>query len=122
MRRKTNSKEVKEAVRNYIMECVPEGMTVKEVHEDFLESYFKTEYQKRYYNYNERKAFFNWLSTIPSSFNVDFITWEICQIVGSWLNETEEEIEMYFENDAMKTEELFKNLITREFYNMIEKQ
>ena len=53
--RRTNSKEVKNAVRSYILECIPEGMTVKEVHENFINTYFKTENEKRYFNNNERK-------------------------------------------------------------------
>ena len=117
--RKTNSKEVKNAVRSYILECIPEGMTVKEVHENFINTYFKTENEKRYFNNNERKAFENWLTTIPSAFDVEFATWEICKIVGSWLDETEEEIEKYFDKDAMKTENLFRYLITKHFYEIL---
>lgn len=45
--RRTNSKEVKNAVRSYILECVPEGKTVKEVHENFINTYFKTENEKK---------------------------------------------------------------------------
>ena len=116
---KTNSKEVKQAVRGYILECIPEGMTIKEVHKNFINTYFKTENEKRYFNNNEKKAFENWLTTIPSAFDVEFATWEICKIVGSWLDETEEEIEKYFDEDAMKTENLFRYLITKHFYEML---
>lgn len=118
--RKTNSKEVKLAVRNYILECVPEDMTIKEVYENFKNTYYKTENEKRYFNYNEQNAFKNWLTTIPSAFDVDFATWEICKIVGDWLDETEEEIEKYFDEDATKTENLFRYLITKHFYEMLE--
>ena len=117
--RKTNSKEVKLAVRNYILECVPEDMTIKEVYENFKNTYYKTDNEKRYFNYNEQNAFKNWLTTIPSSFNVEFATWEICKLVGSWLDETEGEIESYFDNDPMKAESLFRMLITKHFYEMI---
>lgn len=117
--RKTNSKEVKQAVRNYIMECIPEEMTLTEVHQDFINTYYKTENEKRYFNYIERNAFKEWLTTIPSNFNIEFATWGICKIVGSWLDETEEEIEKYFDNDAMKAESLFRMLITKHFYEML---
>ena len=118
--RKTNSKEVKKAVRSYILECIDEDLTIKDVHTNFINSYFKTENEKRYFNNNEKKAFEYWLTTIPYSFNVEFATWEICKIVGNWLDETEEEIEKYFDKDAMKTENLFRYLITKHFYEMLE--
>lgn len=120
MARKTNSKEVNQAVRSYILKCIPEGMTVKEVHENFINTYFKTKSEKRYFNNNEKKAFENWLTTIPDTFNIEFATWEICKIVGSWLNETEEEIEKYFEENVTKTENLFRYLITKHFFKMLE--
>lgn len=117
--RKTNSKEVKAAVRNYIMECIPEGMTIQDVYNDFINSYYKTDNEKAYFNYIEQNAFKEWLTTIPSSFDIEFATWEICKIVGSWLDETEEEIEKYFDNDAMKAESLFRMLVTKHFYEML---
>lgn len=117
--RKTNSKEVKQAVRNYIMECIPEEMTLAEVHQDFINTYYKTENEKRYFNYIEQNAFKEWLATIPGSFNIEFATWEICKIVGNWLDETEEEIEKYFNNDAMKAESLFRMLVAKHFYEML---
>lgn len=119
MARKTNSKEVKEEVRKYILECIEEGLTIQEVYKNFIDSYFKTETEKRYFNNNERKAFEHWLTTIPYGFNVEFATWEICKIVGGWLNETEEEIEKYFEENATKTENLFRYLITKHFFEML---
>lgn len=117
--RKTNCKEVKAAVKNYIMECIPEGLTVKEVHEEFTNTYFKTENEKAYFHYNEEKAFYEWLTTIPASFEVEFVTWEICKIVGSWLDETEEEIERFFDKDAMRAEHIFRTLITRHFFELL---
>ena len=117
--RKTNSKEVKAAVRKYITECIPEGMTLAEVHQDFINTYYKTDNEKRYFNYIEQNAFKEWLTTIPSNFNIEFATWEICKIVGSWLDETEEEIEKYFDNNAMKAESLFRMLVTKHFYEML---
>lgn len=117
--RRTNSKEVKKAVRNYIMECIPEKMNISEVYENFINSYFKTENEKKYFNSNEKLAFENWLTTIPGDFNVDFATWDICNIVGGWLDETDEEIEKYFDKDAMKTEKLFRYLITKHFFEML---
>lgn len=117
--KKTNSKEVKEAVRKYIIECIEPELSAKQVYSIFLEAYYKTDNQKRYFNYNERKAFKNWLSTIPYGLNIEFATWEICKIVGDWLGQSEKEIENYFDNNSMKSEELFKNLITREFYEII---
>lgn len=116
---RTNNKEVKQAVRNYILECIPEGITITDVHKNFINSYFKTENEKRYFNNNEQEAFKNWLTTIPSDFNIEFATWEICKIVGYWLDETEEEIERYFDKDAMKTENLFRHLVTKHFYKML---
>ena len=94
-------------------------MTAKEVYENFKDAYFKTTTEKMYFGSNERKAFKSWLSTIPGCFDIEIATWEICKLVGSWLDETEEEIENYFENNSDKTEELFKELITRNFYEMI---
>lgn len=117
--RKTNCKEVKAAVRSYIMECIPEGMTIQEVHQNFIKTYYNTDDEKRYFRYVEQNAFKDWLSTIPGAFNVDFVTYDICHIVGSWLDETEDEINNYLENDSDKAESLFKMLVTKHFYEML---
>ena len=117
--KKTNSKEVKKLVREYIFECIEDNLTIQDVYKIFIDSYYKTDNQKRYFQYNERKAFKNWLTTIPYGLNVEFETWEICKIVGNWLGQSEKEIENYFDHNAMKSEELFRELITREFYNII---
>ena len=116
--RKTNSKEVKAAVRKYISECIEEGLTTKDVYDNFKRTYFATENQKKYFSNNERTAFKHWLTTIPGSFNIEFVTFEIVNIVGSWLDQTEKELEKYYE-EPTKTEELFRELITKHFFEMI---
>lgn len=79
--RKTNSKEVKQAVRNYIAEC--EECTLKEIKERFL-----NEYGWAIPKMGELNACIEWLRGL--AIGCDYCYCDIVKNLAEWLDDTEE--------------------------------
>lgn len=79
--RRTNSKEVKQEVRNYIVEC--EECTLKEIKERFLDEYGH-EIRRR----GEINACMEWLRGL--AIGCAFYYHDIAKLLAEWLDDTEE--------------------------------
>lgn len=109
---KTNSKIVKERVRSYILDIIEDEGTVGSINERFIEE-AKHDFRKLGVN----GAFQHWLSGL--ALPIDYIDYEVLQVVKGWLDQTDEEASKYSNYD---TWELFLHLITREFGYLLKKQ
>ena len=79
--RKTNSKEVKAAVRKYLLEC--DEITIVEMKERFL-----NEYGHEIRRQGELNACIEWLKGL--AIGCDFYYCDIVKLLSSWLDDTEE--------------------------------
>lgn len=70
------------------------------------------EYELQRCGGNLRALFKDWLEGLPSAFSFETRYWDAAQIVGGILEETQEEIERYFDKDSKQPYELYKNMIT----------
>ena len=100
--RKTNSKEVKAAVRKYLLEC--DEITIVEMKERFL-----NEYGHEIKRYGQINACINWLRGL--AINVDFYYCDIVKRLAEWLDDTEENQWKYIDK---KGDDLYWLLIARE--------
>lgn len=100
--RRTNSKEVKTAVRNYLTEC--EDITIAEMKERFIK-----EYGHNIVRYGESIACVEWLRGL--AINVDFYYCDIVKRLAEWLDDTEENQWKYIDK---KGDYLYWLLIARE--------
>ena len=100
--RKTNSKEVKAAVRKYLLEC--DEITIVEMKERFL-----NEYGHEIKRYGQLNACINWLRGL--AINVDFYYCDIVKRLAEWLDDTEENQWKYIDK---KGDDLYWLLIARE--------
>lgn len=119
---KTNSKAVKETVRNYIINNYMEVCTdydleqsqdfetvknnIMEVFENEILKYTNKGWFKSYFD-----AFRYWTSGLCHMINTSYYLNSACDLVGEWLQETESEKSKYTESDA---ERLIDLLIFRE--------
>lgn len=126
---KANSKKVQENLKNYIIKNCEfndydlaaqpkaENFTeyAKAIYNDFIACVYSGENSKRYFNYNESKAFEYYMSGLPSHglgeyyYNVSAVS-----ALGAILEETEEQ-DRYNETDA-------ENLLTYLIYRSIKKE
>ena len=79
--RKTNSKEVKNAVRNYLTNC--EECTLLEIKERFI-----NEYGYNIRRYGEINACIEWLQGL--AIGCAFYYHDIVKLLSTWLDDTEE--------------------------------
>ena len=100
--RKTNSKEVKAAVRKYLLEC--DEITIVEMKEKFLK-----EYGHEIKRYGQLNACINWLRGL--AINVDFYYCDIVKRLAEWLDDTEENQWKYIDSQG---DDLYWLLIARE--------
>lgn len=123
---KTNSKQVKEAIRKYLQEgfensgCnldegIYNGLTLPEMARKFLDIMEK-EYPKFYGgNFYSYAAIADYLQGLPSSISVRFYYNEERNLLKEWLQETDEESNR-FEDDKMNR--LYWFLISREIIKL----
>lgn len=100
--RKTNSKEVKAAVRKYLLEC--DENTIVEMKERFL-----NEYGWAISRMGEVNACIEWLRGLAIS--VDFYYCDIIKLLAEWLDDTEENQEKWIDK---KGDGLYWLLLARE--------
>ncbi len=104
--RKTNSKEAKEAIKNYLEEVAEaeELGTVKDIKEKFV-----SEYGWAIARLGERNACVEWLRGLGVS--VDYSYYDIIQLMAEWLDETTEEAEKWLDK---RGDALYWDLLARE--------
>lgn len=104
--RKTNSKEVKQEVRSYLLEVaeVEEMETIAELKEKFL-----NEYGWAVPKLGEEKACIEWLRGLGCS--VDYTFSDIVELMARWLDETTAEAEEWMEK---RGDILYWQLLARE--------
>jgi hypothetical protein len=100
--RKTNSKEVKAAVRKYLLNC--EEITIVEMKERFL-----NEYGWAIPRMGELNACVEWLRGL--AINVDYCYCDIIKLLAEWLDDTEENQEKWLDK---KGDGLYWMLLARE--------
>lgn len=127
---KTNSKEVKQAIRNYLVENVTALLDERGIETDKpFTAYFeivKTEksYGKLHY-YSDFQMFDDWLRGLGGFGDDIFYTWDNngftrCKnTLASWLHETPEEMDKYSETQS---EDLMCKLCWREFCFLMDKE
>ena len=83
--RRTNSKEVKAAVRNYLLECAE----VEEVHTiAYMKERFLNEYGHEIRRSGELNACIEWLRGL--AIGCDFYYCDIVKLLANWLDDTED--------------------------------
>ena len=102
MARKTNSKEVKKAVRRYLLNC--DEITIVEMKERFL-----NEYGWAIPKIGELNACIEWLRGL--AINVDYCYCDIIKLLAEWLDDTEENQEKQIGKHG---DELYWLLLARE--------
>lgn len=100
--RRTNSKEVKTAVRNYLAEC--EDITIAEMKERFFK-----EYSHNIKRYGELNACIEWLRGLAISCH--FYYEDIVHLLADWLDDTPENQWKYIDK---KGDNLYWLLLARE--------
>lgn len=115
---KTNSKQARENIRQYITEnFTPENYTNEEITgfeniAKFILDVFKSEYYNVTGRYTQAEAFKNWCSGLPSVLNTCyFYNRSAIEDLKKILDETDAEASKYTEHQA---EELLTSLIYRE--------
>lgn len=104
--RRTNSKEVKAAIRNYLTEVAQseELGTIKDIKEKFI-----NEYGRAIARLGERNACIEWLRGL--GVGVDYSYFDIIQLMAEWLDESTEEAEKWLDK---RGDSLYWDLLTRE--------
>ena len=107
--RRTNSKEVKEAVRNYLLDVAEseELATIKD-----LKCKFLNEYGWAVARLGQNNACVEWLRGL--GINVDYTYYDIIQLMAEWLDESTEEAERWIEE---RGDSLYWQLLAREIVN-----
>ena len=104
--KRTNSKEVKAAVKNYLAEVAQgeELSTIKDIKEKFI-----NEYGWAIARLGERNACIEWLRGLGVS--VDYSYYDIIQLMAEWLDESTEEAEKWLDK---RGDGLYWDLLARE--------
>ena len=107
--RRTNSKEVKAAVRNYLLEVAEseELATIKDLKDKFLNEYGWAVTRLGQYN-----ACIEWLRGL--GINVYYTYYDIIQLMAEWLDESTEEAERWLDK---RGDGLYWQLLAREIIN-----
>ena len=107
--RRTNSKEVKAAVRNYLLEVAEseELETIKDLKDKFLNEYGWAVSRLGQYN-----ACIEWLRGL--GINVDYTYYDIIQLMAEWLDESTEEAERWLDK---RGDSLYWQLLAMEIVN-----
>ena len=122
--KRSTCKEVKEAIRKYIIEGIeldnyeidasklPDAQKVLKVFE-----IFKSEKSWQIYREGMRHSFIDWLMGVPSALHTDIYYCEQRTLIASWLDQTPEESERYCDIDVATH---YYQLLTREFFAMVD--
>ena len=104
--RRTNSKEVKEAVKNYLVEVAQseELVTIKDIKDKFL-----NEYGWAIARLGERNACIEWLRGL--GVGVDYSYCNIIWLMAEWLDESTKEAEKWLDK---RGDDLYWDLLARE--------
>lgn len=104
--RRTNSKEVKAAVRNYLTKVAQseELSTIKDIKDKFI-----SEYGRAIARLGEHNACIEWLMGLGIS--VDYSYCNIIQLMTEWLDESTEEAEKWLDK---RGDGLYWDLLARE--------
>lgn len=104
--RKTNSKEVKAAVKKYLVEVAQseELSTIKDIREKFI-----SEYGWAIARLGEHNACVEWLRGL--GVGIDYSYYNIIQLVAEWLDESTEEAEKWLDKRGYS---LYWDLLARE--------
>lgn len=104
--RKTNSKEVKAAVKKYLVEVAQseELSTIKDIREKFI-----NEYGLAIARLGERNACVEWLRGL--GVGIDYSYYNIIQLMAEWLDESTEEAEKWLDK---RGDSLYWDLLARE--------
>ena len=107
--RRTNSKEVKAAVRSYLLEVAEseELTTIKDLKDKFL-----NEYGWAVARLGQHNACVEWLKGL--GINVDYTYYDIIQLMAEWLDESTEEAERWLDK---RGDGLYWQLLAREIVN-----
>lgn len=121
---RTNSKQAKEAIRNYLKdgfldsaynldEGIYNGLALPEMARKFREIMWDEWYKVNNFKRcpNLQTAIIEYLKGLPSSIAIAFYYDEERQLIKEWLQQTESESEKY---DDEKVDALFWHLISRE--------
>lgn len=116
---KTNSKKVRETVKNYIIESFhssdfeswheTEITDYKTICNCILSAFWLEKVQLDKRRMSEKALFFEWCQGLPNVLDCDYYLASAKDLLAEWLEETEEEKEKY-------TEEQAENLITTLLY------
>ena len=124
---KSNSKQFKTKVQTYILDCIEvEGASDPTIQEKLqyvadcfeIEKYkpFKEQYKNLWYiSVNKQALFIDWLQGLPSSFNIEFSSYDIRNILKEWYEESEEQADKY---DNTQTDNMFRNIIYMNFVDL----
>lgn len=104
--RRTNSKEVKTAVKNYLLEVAQSEdlSTIKDIKEKFV-----GEYGWAIARVGERNACIEWLQGLDVG--VCYSYYDIIQLMAEWLDESKEEAEKWLDK---RGDGLYWDLLARE--------
>lgn len=104
--RRTNSKEVKAAVKNYLVEVAQSGefSTIKDIKEKFINEYGWT-----IARLGERNACIEWLRGL--GVGIDYSYCNIIQLMAEWLDESTEEAKKWLDK---RGDSLYWDLLARE--------
>lgn len=130
--RKTNSKAVKECVRNYLKENVTELLEEREIatekpYTEYMNICREKKFHERQYYKTEFDMFKDWLQGL-GGFGADiyyhgsargFYGGKCQDILQDWLDQTDEEVRKY---DSADSEELMARLCYRELSYLIAKE
>jgi len=112
---KTNCKEVRTKVKQYIVDHIADDETAESVYRSFSEWAENDNYANAM---PENEVFQRWCQCLPSEVTFDYTNYDIKETLKSWLNQTEAEAEKY---DIFKQQHLFYYLIFAEFKKMLAK-
>lgn len=116
-RQRSNSKEVKEKIQSYIVECFEFEGTYNNVGEELQQVIrgFNKWWADHKHLQNQQEAFSNYLMCLPSDFTVAFQTYDIEQRLESWLGYSDRQ---YADDEQLRR---FHWLIFRELTAMCRK-
>ena len=121
---KTNSKEVKTTIKNFIMDNIEDFFTEREIKTDKpATTLWQIVEEEKFYNDDRYKTNYDklhdWLQGLGCGMGDDIFLSDATELIGNWLKQTEEEKARYTSTQA---EELACKLVYRELMSMIRKE
>ena len=121
---KTNSKEVKTTIKNFIMDNIEDFFTEREIKTDKpATTLWQIVEEEKFYNDDRYKnnydKLYDWLQGLGCGIGDDIFLSDATELIGNWLKQTEGEKARYTNTQA---EELACKLVYRELMAMIRKE